>query len=156
MVSPFPSFKVWDLSTLNKLLHVFSKFPYGLDLIESYVRSINEDLASEDRPSDQVNFNFEKPYQINFYVSNLGTFYKEWSEPDDVLLKKSYSINFYEGDSTSNGIEKINLNKKECDAICNNFLPFMLSRGKDIDLIPLLIRDHEELAKIAILISNNE
>jgi hypothetical protein len=143
-------YKLLYTSTINKLLDLFYKFPYNANYIDDYVNYINEDLALERRLSDQVLYNLEKPCYLNFYVEGMGSFYKRWTTTDDSIVKTTYSFDFYTYDTFSNPIEGPNMTNKNIKKVCECFLPFMLSQGKEVEKIPLLIIYHKELAKFAV------
>ena len=143
-------YKLMDMTTLDKVLHVYHKFPYNASELETFVLSINEDFAAERRMEDRIHYSLETPCLLSLYVEGIGNFIKRWSSPDSVANYSTYSFDFYKYDSVTNSIEGLDLTNKKLKRICDHFLPFLVSRGKEKDLLPLLIVDHEELARFAI------
>ena len=98
---------------------------------------------------DKVSYRTDEASFINFGIEGLGIFYKYWITTD-TFRQYSYDYAFYTKYEMTKPIAESNIANKKIKRICNNFLPFMLSRGKDKDTIPLLMKDSLELAKYAI------
>jgi hypothetical protein len=137
--------KINKMTFEKKVLLLFKDFPKKQYVLEEIIKT----LPRSSKYGITITASFEYSYYISIYVEGLGSFRKNWEE-DIVTDKRTYTFSYSEGDDLSVGKGIFSFGKEESDKICERALPFMLSKGKNRKLIPLIIHDFPEFAKFAL------
>jgi hypothetical protein len=129
----------------SKILEAFEIFPrqYRIDLLLSAINDEGSNIGIKMNMSLITSTTAEDDLEL--YVSDFGVLTKYY-DPEN---EDPYEIRF-EIYNNPNHLKLMDLSKEKCNEICRRIIPFMLSRGKNKNDIPLLVNDFQEFAQWAL------
>lgn len=124
----------------KKVLTFFKMFPEE----SPYSEELYHALLSERKKGNRIIVLNNLSVFVELEVNNFGSIRKH--------CQSDYTSSFLSFYDYLNGTEinSITYNKKDSDFICDSIIPFILSKGKDLSRIPLLINIFPSFAQYAL------